>query len=120
MASQSQGVQQLLAAEKTAAEKVAEARKRKARRLKQAKEEAQAEIEKYRLEREQQYKDYEAKHLGTQGDAAVRIKQDTYVKKQQQNGMVAQHKAKVIARVLDMVHDITPKLHTNYRAAESA
>lgn len=33
----------------------------KARRLKQAKEEAQAEIEKFRLEREQQYKQYEAK-----------------------------------------------------------
>ncbi|KAA0191908.1 Atp6v1g [Hyalella azteca] len=61
MASQSQGVQQLLAAEKKAAEKVAEARKRKARRLKQAKDEAQAEIEKFRLEREAAYKQYEAK-----------------------------------------------------------
>ncbi|XP_029371576.1 V-type proton ATPase subunit G 1 isoform X2 [Echeneis naucrates] len=38
MASQSQGIQQLLQAEKRAAEKVAEARKRKNRRLKQAKE----------------------------------------------------------------------------------
>ncbi|XP_030624561.1 V-type proton ATPase subunit G 1 isoform X2 [Chanos chanos] len=35
MASQSQGIQQLLQAEKRAAEKVAEARKRKNRRLKQ-------------------------------------------------------------------------------------
>ncbi|XP_069344711.1 V-type proton ATPase subunit G 2 isoform X5 [Eulemur rufifrons] len=35
MASQSQGIQQLLQAEKRAAEKVADARKRKARRLKQ-------------------------------------------------------------------------------------
>lgn len=41
MASQTQGIQQLLVAEKRAAEKVAEARKRKNRRLKQAKEEAQ-------------------------------------------------------------------------------
>ena len=39
MASQTQGIQQLLSAEKRAAEKVAEARKRKNRRLKQAKEE---------------------------------------------------------------------------------
>ena len=45
MASQTQGIQQLLSAEKRAAEKVAEARKRKNRRLKQAKEEAQVEIE---------------------------------------------------------------------------
>lgn len=33
----------------------------KARRLKQAKEEAQDEIEKYRLERERQFKEFEAK-----------------------------------------------------------
>ncbi|XP_072331766.1 V-type proton ATPase subunit G 3-like isoform X2 [Scyliorhinus torazame] len=56
MASQSQGIQQLLHAEKRAAEKVAEARKRKARRLRQAKEEAQGEIEQYRLEREKDFK----------------------------------------------------------------
>ena len=48
MASQSTGIQQLLVAEKKAADKVGDARKRKAKRLKQAKEEAQAEIEKYR------------------------------------------------------------------------
>lgn len=51
MASQTQGIQQLLAAEKRAAEKINEARKRKAQRLKQAKQEAQAEIEKYRMVR---------------------------------------------------------------------
>lgn len=33
----------------------------KARRLKQAKDEAQAEIEKFRQERERQFKEYEAK-----------------------------------------------------------
>ena len=40
----------MLVAEKKAAEKVSDARKRKAKRLKQAKEEAQAEIEKYRYD----------------------------------------------------------------------
>lgn len=48
MASQTAGIQQLLAAEKRAAEKINEARKRKTQRLKQAKQEAQAEIDKYR------------------------------------------------------------------------
>lgn len=79
MASQSQGIQQLLAAEKRAAEKVAEARKSKnfarqnkkliffikllgkQRRLKQAKEEAHEEIERYQKEREKQFKEFEAK-----------------------------------------------------------
>ncbi|KAF3821141.1 hypothetical protein GH733_011294 [Mirounga leonina] len=67
MASQSQGIQQLLQAEKRAAEKVSEARKRefrgKNRRLKQAKEEAQAEIEQYRLQREKEFKAKEAARL---------------------------------------------------------
>uniref|UniRef100_A0A8W4FDS8 V-type proton ATPase subunit G n=1 Tax=Sus scrofa TaxID=9823 RepID=A0A8W4FDS8_PIG len=63
MASQSQGIQQLLQAEKRAAEKVSEARKRKNRRLKQAKEEAQAEIEQYRLQREKEFKAKEAAGL---------------------------------------------------------
>ncbi len=53
MASQTQGIQQLLSAEKKAAEKVSEARKRKNRRLKQAKEEAQAEIEAYKVRSKQ-------------------------------------------------------------------
>merc|ERR1712241_701650 len=61
MASQTQGIQQLLTAEKRAAEKVSEARKRKNRRLKQAKEEAQAEIEKYKAERETIFKSNESK-----------------------------------------------------------
>uniref|UniRef100_A0ABI7X3Z3 V-type proton ATPase subunit G n=1 Tax=Felis catus TaxID=9685 RepID=A0ABI7X3Z3_FELCA len=63
MASQSQGIQQLLQAEKRAAEKVSEARKRKNRRLKQAKEEAQAEIEQYRLQREKEFKAKEAANI---------------------------------------------------------
>uniref|UniRef100_A0A674HPI2 V-type proton ATPase subunit G n=1 Tax=Taeniopygia guttata TaxID=59729 RepID=A0A674HPI2_TAEGU len=72
MASQSQGIQQLLQAEKRAAEKVAEARKRKNRRLKQAKEEAQAEIEQYRLQREKEFKAKEAAALGSHGSCTTR------------------------------------------------
>jgi ATP synthase subunit G len=72
MASQTQGIQQLLSAEKRAAEKVSEARKRKNRRLKQAKEEAQAEIEKYKSERETQFREHEARYAGSKGDVAAR------------------------------------------------
>ena len=65
---QTQGIQQLLVAEKRAAEKVSEARKRKNRRLKQAKEEAQAEIERYKAEREGQFRDHEARYAGSKGE----------------------------------------------------
>uniref|UniRef100_A0A2P2HYI0 V-type proton ATPase subunit G n=2 Tax=Hirondellea gigas TaxID=1518452 RepID=A0A2P2HYI0_9CRUS len=117
---QSQGVQQLLAAEKKAAEKVSEARKRKARRLKQAKDEAQQEIEKFRHEREQTYKEYEARHLGTQDDLASRIKVDTVHKKAEQNQMVKASKDKVVARILQMVQDVKPQLHINVRQSDKA
>ena len=68
MASNTQGIQQLLTAEKRAAEKVSEARKRKNRRLKQAKEEAQAEIERYKAEREGQFREHEARYAGSKGN----------------------------------------------------
>ncbi|XP_071448010.1 V-type proton ATPase subunit G [Hetaerina americana] len=117
MASQSQGIQQLLAAEKRAAEKVAEARKKKARRLKQAKEEAQDEIEKYRQERERQFREFEAKHMGSREDVAARIEADTKVKIEEMNKAVVMHKEVVIQRLLQLVYDIKPELHKNYAAS---
>merc|ERR1711881_734541 len=96
MASQTQGIQQLLGAEKRAAEKVSEARKRKNRRLKQAKEEAQAEIEKYKSERERDFKSNEAKHIGSKDDIAAKIEADTKVKIEAMNRSVATNKDAVI------------------------
>jgi len=116
MASQTQGIQQLLAAEKRAAEKVAEARKRKARRLKQAKEEAQDEIEKYRQERERQFKEFENKHMGSKEDVAARIEADTRIKIDEMQKAVNLHKEAVIVKVLELVYDIKPELHKNYQA----
>ncbi|XP_060246107.1 V-type proton ATPase subunit G 1-like [Meriones unguiculatus] len=75
MASQSQGIQQLLQAEK-----VSEARKRKNRRLKQAKEEAQAEIEQYLLQREKEFKAKEAAALGSHGSSSSEVEKETQEK----------------------------------------
>ncbi|XP_066600486.1 V-type proton ATPase subunit G [Prorops nasuta] len=116
MASQTQGIQQLLAAEKRAAEKVLDARKRKARRLKQAKEEAQDEIEKYRQEREKQFRDFEIKHMGSKEDVAARIEADTRVKIDEMNSTLSINKDSVMLKILDLVYDIKPELHKNYRA----
>jgi len=116
MASQTQGIQQLLAAEKRAAEKVADARKRKARRLKQAKEEAQADIERYRQERERGFKEFEAKHMGSKEDIASKIDSEATRKIEDMKQQVAQNKEQVIGRLLELVCDIKPDLHQNYRA----
>ncbi|XP_044736346.1 V-type proton ATPase subunit G [Chrysoperla carnea] len=115
MASQTQGIQQLLAAEKRAAEKVAEARKRKAKRLKQAKEEAQEEIEKYRAERERQFKEFEAKHMGSREDVAQRINLEARGRIDEINKKVDANKEKIINDILTIVNDIKPELHQNYR-----
>ncbi|XP_063369494.1 V-type proton ATPase subunit G [Cydia strobilella] len=116
MASQTQGIQQLLAAEKRAAEKVSEARKRKAKRLKQAKDEAQDEVEKYRQERERQFKEFEAKHMGTREGVAAKIDAETRVKIDEMNKMVKTQQDAVIQDILSLVYDIKPELHVNYRA----
>ncbi|KAK0086273.1 hypothetical protein PV325_003472 [Microctonus aethiopoides] len=115
MASQTQGIQQLLAAEKKAADKVTEARKRKARRLKQAKEEAQDEIEKYRQERERQFREFEAKHMGSKEDVAACIDAETRVKIDEMNKAVITHKTPVMQKILELVYNIKPELHPNYR-----
>lgn len=114
MASQSQGIQALLQAEKRAAEKVAEARKRKARRLKQAKEEAQAEIEKYRTESEAQFKEHEAKHMGTRTDIAAKIDADTKTKILAMNDSVAKHRDEVMDSLMKHIANVEPKVHENY------
>ena len=71
----------MLSAEKSAAQKVSEARKRKNRRLKQAKEEAQQEIEKFKGERERQFREHEAKNAGSKGETmgAILLCQQNYV-----------------------------------------
>merc|ERR1712080_373906 len=105
------------AAEKRAAEKVSEARKRKNRRLKQAKEEAQAEIEKYKSERERDFKNNEAKHIGSKDDIAAKIEADTKVKIEAMNRSVATNKDAVIDSLITLVCDIKPKVHENFRQA---
>lgn len=114
MASQTQGIQQLLAAEKRAAEKVGEARKRKQRRLKQAKEEAQEEIERYRQERERQFKEFEAKHMGSREGVAAKIDADTVIKIEEMSRSISTNKTSLIDEILTLVYDIKPQLHKNY------
>ncbi|XP_031625856.1 V-type proton ATPase subunit G [Contarinia nasturtii] len=116
MASNTQGIQQLLAAEKKAADKVGDARKRKARRLKQAKDEATEEIEKYRQERDKQFKDFEAKHMGSREGVASKIDADAQVKLQEMLRALANSKEPVIEAVLQYVYEINADLHKNFRA----
>lgn len=111
----------------------------KARRLKQAKDEATEEIEKYRAEREKQFKDFEAKvgsdfdfewkltaiffscffssqqHMGSREGVASKIEIDTQAKLQEMLRQLNTTKEPVIQAVLDYIYDIQVELHKNYR-----
>lgn len=84
--------------------------------MKQAKEEAQDEIEKYRKERERQFRDFEAKHMGSREDVVAKIEQDTKHRIEEMNRAVSTHKEQVIQNILQLVYDIRPSMHKNYRA----
>ncbi|KAH9407029.1 PREDICTED: V-type proton ATPase subunit G-like [Rhagoletis zephyria] len=118
MASQTQGIQQLLIAEKKAAEKVQEARKKKARRLKQAKDEATSEIERFRADRERNFREYETKHMGSMDTIKDSIERETQGKLELMNKSVVTSKDIVIKDLLSrVVCEVQPKLHTNLRLA---
>ncbi|XP_077986492.1 V-type proton ATPase subunit G-like [Glandiceps talaboti] len=115
MAAQTTGIQQLLQAEKRAAEKVGEARKRKNKRLKQAKEEAQAEIEAYRRERDRQFVEHQEKHLGSKDDKAREVDIETNQRIAELSKSVQTNQEVVMNKLLSLVYDIKPELHQNLR-----
>ena len=110
----------------------------KARRLKQAKEEAQAEIETYRQEREKQFKEFESKvklivtrsncgnsnvflslcrfqHLGSRDDVAAKIDTDMRMKMEVINACMTKNKEEVILQIMKYIYEIKPAIHKNIR-----
>ncbi|XP_055986247.1 V-type proton ATPase subunit G 1-like [Sorex fumeus] len=115
MASQLQCIQQLLQAEKRATEKMLEACKRKNRRLKQAEEEAQAEMEQYRLQREKEFKAKEAAALGSHGSCSTEVEKETQEKMTVLQTYFQQIRDEVLDNLLAFICDIQPQIHENYR-----
>ncbi|XP_038410982.1 V-type proton ATPase subunit G 1-like [Canis lupus familiaris] len=91
------------------------ARKRKNRRLKQAKEEAQAEIEQYRLQREKEFKAKEAAALGSHGSCSTEVEKETQEKMTILQTYFQQNRDEVLDNLLAFVCDIQPEIHENYR-----
>lgn len=115
MAQKSQGIQHLLAAEKKSADMVADARKRKTKRLKQAKEEAITEIENFRNECEEKFKEKKGSELDQHGfEESVRNSTDQ--KLAEMTSQVGENKDIVISRMIELVNDISPEIHENFRS----
>ncbi|KAM6343196.1 VATG3 ATPase, partial [Uria aalge] len=117
MTSQSQGIQQLLQAEKRAKDKLEEAKKRKGKRLRQAKEEAIAEIDHYRLQREKEFRNKQTNVMGSQGNLSAKIEEQT--KETVRNLTSSYHKnmESMMKKLLSTICDINPEVHPNFRHA---
>ncbi|XP_048212836.1 V-type proton ATPase subunit G 3 [Perognathus longimembris pacificus] len=115
MASHSQGIHQLLQAEKRAKDKLEEAKKRKVKRLKQAKEEAIAEIDQYKMQRDKEFRLKHSKVMGSQSDLASEIDKQTLEKIQELNGNYNKYMESVMKQLLSVVCDMKPEVHVNYR-----
>ncbi|XP_005073543.1 V-type proton ATPase subunit G 3 [Mesocricetus auratus] len=118
MTSQSQGIQQLLQAEKMAKDKLEEAKKRKGKRLKQAKEEAMAETDQYRMQREKEFHLKQSKMMGSQSHLSDEIEDQTLEKIKELNRSYNNCMESVIKQLLSMVCDLKADVHVNYRATK--
>ncbi|KAM8805394.1 VATG3 ATPase, partial [Eudromia elegans] len=115
MTSQSQGIQQLLQAEKRAKDKLEEAKKRKGKRLKQAKEEAMAEIDHYRLQREKEFRHKQTNVMGSQGNLSAKIEEQTTETIRTLTGSYHKNVEGVLKKLLNTIYDISPEIHPNFR-----
>ncbi|XP_055090371.1 V-type proton ATPase subunit G 3 isoform X1 [Symphalangus syndactylus] len=116
MTSQSQGIHQLLQAEKWAKDKLQEAKKRKGKRLKQAKEEAMVETDQYRMQRDKEFRLKQSKIMGSQSNLSDEIEEQTLGKIQELNGHYNKYMESVMNQLLSMDCDMKPEIHVNYRA----
>lgn len=75
-------------------------------------------MEKYRQEREKQFKEFENKHLGSREGVSAKIDAETKSKIEEMNRTVQSQKRQVVLDILNLVYDIKPELHYNYRVTE--
>lgn len=54
--------------------------------------------------------------MGSREDVAARIDADTKVKIEEMNSAVSVHKLAVIEKILELVYNIKPELHKNFKA----
>ncbi|XP_058442023.1 V-type proton ATPase subunit G 3 isoform X2 [Marmota monax] len=87
----------------------------KGKRLKQAKEEAMAEVDQYRMQRDQEFRLKQSKIMGSQSNVSYEIEEQTQGKIQELNGSYNKCMEDVIKQLLMMVCDINPEIHMNYR-----
>ncbi|KFP50560.1 V-type proton ATPase subunit G 3 [Cathartes aura] len=113
MTSQSQGIQQLLQAEKRAKDKLEEAKKS----VNEAKEEAIAEIDHYRLQREKEFRNKQTNVMGSQGNLSAKIEEQTTETVRNLTSSYHKNMESMMKKLLSTICDINPEVHPNFRHA---
>ncbi|KFV04136.1 V-type proton ATPase subunit G 3 [Tauraco erythrolophus] len=108
MTSQSQGIQQLLQAEKRAKDKLEEAKKRKGKRLKTAH---------YRLQREKEFRNKQTNVMGSQGNLSAKIEEQTAETVRNLTSSYHKNMESMMKKLLSTICDINPEVHPNFRHA---
>uniref|UniRef100_A0ABI7W8E1 V-type proton ATPase subunit G n=1 Tax=Felis catus TaxID=9685 RepID=A0ABI7W8E1_FELCA len=88
----------------------------KEKRLKQAKEEAMAEINQYRMQRDKEFRLKQSKVMGSQSNLSEEVDERTLGKIKELNGSYNKYIEVVLKQLLNMVCDVKPGIHVNYRA----
>jgi len=95
---------------------VQQARQYRVQRLKDARSEAQKEIEEYKLMKEQEFKAFEASHVGNTSTTQATLDKETYLKLEDIETVYQQKKDIVIDRLLSRAIHVQPELHRNLKS----
>ncbi|RUP50289.1 H+-ATPase G subunit-domain-containing protein [Jimgerdemannia flammicorona] len=115
-ASNSQGIQTLLEAEKEAAKIVQKAKQFRTERLKAARTEAAKEIDTLKAQKNAEYQAFDTEHSGEADQLVAKVSQETEAKLIEVQTAFAQNKEIVIAKLLETMTNVQPAVHVNAKA----
>ncbi|XP_069823598.1 V-type proton ATPase subunit G 3 isoform X2 [Dendropsophus ebraccatus] len=87
----------------------------KNKRLRQAKEEATAEVDQYKLKRESDFRRIQTTIMGSQGNLATKIDEETVQKIQVYNASYLKYKENVMQELLNFIYNVNPEVHVNFK-----
>ncbi|KAF9584987.1 H(+)-transporting V1 sector ATPase subunit G [Lunasporangiospora selenospora] len=114
-ASNTAGIQRLLEAEKEASRIVQKARQYRVQRLKEARAEASKEIEDLKASKNDAFKNFEQEHAGSSDQISHRVEVETEQKRVEIEAAFAKNRGAVLAKLLETVYSVEPKIHPNAR-----
>jgi V-type H+-transporting ATPase subunit G len=115
MAENSQMIALLIEAEKKASGVIEVAKRRKAATLKKARDESTAELERYRKQLENDFAHIQKDFHSSKGQDADRVEKELQKKRADLGQAFKEHSALTLKHVLDIVINVNPEVHQNYR-----